>query len=70
MLVLSRRRGESIVINEQIRVEVIEIRGDRVRLGVEAPREMSVHRTEVLAAIQHARLPIHDRPAPDGTVRS
>ncbi len=52
MLVLSRKKNESIVINNDIRIVVVEIRGDKVRLGVEAPREVPVHRREVYDAIQ------------------
>lgn len=52
MLVLSRRKNESIVIGENIVVTIIEIRGDKVRLGISAPSEVSVHRTEVLEAIK------------------
>jgi carbon storage regulator len=49
MLVLSRRVGERIVIDERITVTVLEIRGGRIRLGVEAPKEVPVWREEVLA---------------------
>jgi len=52
MLVLSRKKNESIVINNDITIVVVEIRGDKVRLGVEAPREVPVHRREVYDAIQ------------------
>ena len=52
MLVLSRKKNESIVINNDITVVVDEIRGDKVRLGVEAPKEVPVHRREVYDAIQ------------------
>ena len=51
MLVLSRKKNESIVINDDITIVVVEIRGDKVRLGVEAPKEFSVHRQEVRDAI-------------------
>ena len=54
MLVLSRKKNESIVINNDIRIVVVEIRGDKIRLGVEAPREVPVHRSEVYDAIQRA----------------
>jgi carbon storage regulator len=47
MLVLSRKKNESIVINNDITIVVVEIRGDKVRLGVEAPKEVPVHRREV-----------------------
>lgn len=52
MLVLSRKKNESIIINNDITVMVVEIRGDKVRLGVEAAREVPVHRGEVFKAIQ------------------
>ena len=52
MLVLSRKKNESIVIDDRIRITVVEVRGDKVRLGIEAPREVPVHRSEVLAAIR------------------
>ena len=51
MLVLSRKKDESIVINNDITIVVVEIRGDKVRLGVEAPKEVPVHRREVYDAI-------------------
>ena len=52
MLVLSRKKNESIVINDDITIVVVEIRGDKVRLGVDAPKEVPVHRREVYEAIQ------------------
>ena len=55
MLVLSRKRNESVVINDQIVVTVIEVRGDKVRLGIQAPRDVPIHRSEVMAAIQRAQ---------------
>jgi carbon storage regulator len=54
MLVLSRKRDEQIVIGDGIIVTVVEIRGDKVRLGVEAPLDVSVHRQEVMLAIKKA----------------
>ena len=56
MLVLSRKKNESIVINNDITVTVVEIRGDKVRLGIVAPKEVPVHRQEVYEAI-------HGKPA-------
>ena len=47
MLVLSRRIGEEIVINDNIRVTVVAVKGDRVRLGIVAPRDVTVDRSEV-----------------------
>jgi carbon storage regulator len=68
MLVLSRKKNESIIINDNITVTVIEIRGDKVRLGIEAPKDVSVHRREVYEAIQNQSR-THDPgskvPAPD-----
>ena len=52
MLVLSRQRDESIVIGNNIVVTIVDIRGEKVRLGIEAPGEVAVHRQEVYMAIQ------------------
>ncbi len=52
MLVLSRKKDEKIVIGDEITIMVIEIRGDKVRLGIDAPRDVTVHRQEVYEAIQ------------------
>ena len=57
MLVLSRKKNESIVINDDITIVVVEIRGDKVRLGVEAPKEVPVHRREVFDAIHRNEVP-------------
>ncbi len=56
MLVLSRKKNESIIINNEITIVVVEIKGDKVRLGVEAPREVPVHRREVYEAIQRGEI--------------
>ncbi len=52
MLVLSRQRDESIMIGDNVVVTVVDIRGDKVRLGIDAPGEVPVHRQEVFEAIQ------------------
>ena len=52
MLVLSRRVGESIVIGDDITVTVLEIRGDVIRVGIDAPRSVTVHRAELLADLE------------------
>jgi len=52
MLVLSRQRDESIIIGDNVVVTVVDIRGDKVRLGIQAPQEIPVHRREVYEAIQ------------------
>lgn len=56
MLVLSRKKNETIVINDDITVTVVEIRGDKVRLGIVAPKEIPVHREEVWESL-------HGKPA-------
>ncbi len=66
MLVLSRKKNESIVINDDITIVVVEIRGDKVRLGVEAPKEVPVHRREVYDAIKRAE----QNPIAEGSDRS
>ena len=67
MLVLSRKKNESIVINNDITVTVVEIRGDKVRLGIVAPKEVPVHRQEVYDAI-HGKNSAETPPAPTTTV--
>ncbi len=56
MLVLSRQRDESIIIGDNIVITIVDIRGDKVRLGIEAPTEIPVHRQEVYEAIQRENL--------------
>jgi carbon storage regulator len=63
MLVLSRKKNESIIINNDVIVTVVEIRGDKVRLGIVAPKEVPVHRQEVFEAI-HGKAPGTAAPAP------
>ena len=69
MLVLTRRRGQKILIGDDVVVTVLEVKGDQVRLGVDAPRHVSVHREELLAvgeenqaAVLGAQLPALPRP--------
>lgn len=66
MLVLSRKKNECIVIDDHITITVVEIRGDKVRLGIDAPKDITVHRREVYEAIQ-SQLPPKPRatPVPD-----
>lgn len=52
MLVLSRHRDESIIIGDDIVITIVDIRGDKVRLGIDAPQDIPVHRQEVYEAIQ------------------
>ena len=51
MLVMSRKKNESIVINNDVTITVVEIRGDKVRLGIVAPKDVPVHRQEIYEAI-------------------
>lgn len=55
MLVLSRDKGESVMVGDNVKITVLEIRGNKVRLGIEAPREVSVNRMEVYEAIKRER---------------
>lgn len=52
MLILTRRKNESIIIDDQIKVTVLELDNNRVQLGIEAPRDISIHREEVYLEIQ------------------
>ena len=54
MLVLSRRTGESVVLGEDITVTVLEVRGDVVRVGIDAPRSLKVHRAELLQQLEQS----------------
>jgi carbon storage regulator len=54
MLVLSRKKNESIVIRDDIVITVVEVRGDKVRLGIEAPKQAPVHRHEVYEKIKES----------------
>lgn len=56
MLVLSRKKNESIIINDNVVVTVIEIRGAKVRLGFDAPKDVPIHRREVYDAIQDPKM--------------
>jgi len=64
MLVVSRRAGESVIIGDDITVSVLEVRGDVVRIGIDAPRSIAVHREELLAQLaqsnQEAASPTED----------
>ena len=52
MLALSRKKDESIIIGDEIEVKILDISGDKVRIGIEAPREISIHRQEIYLQIQ------------------
>jgi carbon storage regulator len=55
MLVLSRQRDESIMIGDEVEVTIVDVRGDKVRLGINAPRRIAVHRKEIYEAIQREK---------------
>jgi carbon storage regulator len=56
MLVLTRKAGEQVVISGGITLTVLDIRGDGIRIGIEAPRDVNIHRGEVLEAVTAANL--------------
>jgi len=56
MLVLTRRIGETLTIGDDVRVTVIEIKGNQVRIGINAPKEVPVHRDEIYERIKNERL--------------
>jgi carbon storage regulator len=68
MLILSRKTSESIVIDGRIRVKIVRVEGDVVKLGVEAPPDVPVHRQEVYDEIQRntEKAPTPDRPSATG----
>ena len=55
MLVLSRQRDESIMIGDDVEITIVDVRGDKVRLGINAPRRIAVHRKEIYEAIQREK---------------
>lgn len=55
MLVMSRHRDESIIIGDDVVITIVDIRGDKVRLGIRAPQDVSVHRQEVYDAIKREK---------------
>jgi carbon storage regulator len=57
MLVLSRKKNDSVVIDGQIRITVLEVRGNTVRLGIEAPKDVPIYRSELLERIESRQLP-------------
>lgn len=55
MLVLSRQKDESIMIGDDVEITIVDVRGDKVRLGINAPRNIAVHRKEIYIAIQNEK---------------
>lgn len=65
MLVLSRRKDETIMIGDSVEITVVDVRGDTVRLGITAPRSVSVHRKEIYDAIQAENIAAAQEAPPD-----
>lgn len=65
MLVLTRRLNQSIKIGDDVEITVIEVKGDQVRLGIQAPRDLAVHRKEVYQLIQQENRAAAGTDAPD-----
>jgi len=55
MLVLSRQKNESIIIGDDVEITIVDVRGDKVRLGINAPKKISVHRKEIYDIIQNEK---------------
>jgi len=64
MLVLSRERDESIMIGDDVEVIIVDVRGDKVRLGITAPKNIPVHRREIYDAIQREKAEQKQKPKP------
>ena len=61
MLALSRKKNEAIVINNDIEITVLEVKGDQVKIGITAPKEVPIYRKEVYLQIQEANRPLKTR---------
>lgn len=66
MLVLSRQRDESIMIGDDVEITIVDVRGDKVRLGITAPKQIPVHRREIYDAIQREKAQKAAEEAPTG----
>lgn len=67
MLVLSRKKHESVMIGDKVAVTVVEVRGDKVRLGIEAPDDVPVHRREIYEAIKASQAPAPEESGSDAS---
>ncbi len=66
MLVLSRQKDESIMIGDEVEITIVDVRGDKVRLGITAPKSIPVHRREIYDAIQREKAQQADEHVPTG----
>ncbi len=62
MLILTRRIGETLVIGDDVTVTILGVKGNHIRLGINAPKEVSIHREEIYLRIQHENLGQNDAP--------
>ena len=65
MLALSRKKGESLIINNNVEITVLEVKGDQVKIGISAPKEVPVYRKEVYLQIQEANKEAMTEPSPE-----
>ncbi|MBE5894751.1 MAG: carbon storage regulator CsrA [Lachnospiraceae bacterium] len=65
MLALSRKKGEAIVINNDIEITILEVKGEQVKIGIAAPKEVPVYRKEVYTQIQEANKEAMTEPSPE-----
>ena len=65
MLALSRKKGESLIINNNIEITVLEVKGDQVKIGISAPKEVPIYRKEVYIQIQEANKEAMTEPSPE-----
>lgn len=65
MLALSRKKGEAIVLNNDIEITILEVKGEQVKIGISAPKEVPIYRKEVYMQIQEANKAAMTEPSPD-----
>jgi len=68
MLILTRRVGETLMIGDEVTVTVLGVKGNQVRIGITAPKEVAVHREEIYQRIQRGT-PMAEKPVPEGDLQ-